>query len=370
MFNPIVLLKNEGPLSHELERRGVTVHLEGGLSTVPYNRGLFKRGALRQVLKVMFSLRKVRKWIYKTQADIVHINTMMMYPYVFPARKLDRKVVVHVREHWPKGENIFQFKLARRLIVDFSNKIVAINKESADMIACPEKTVIVYDWIDFSNRQELIDLSSRLGANDDKVKTLLYLGGFQKIKGALEVVNMFSKRLRQDDLRLLFVGSDDKRFETKGFRAIIKAVLRMYGMPVYSDKVRELAQKDDRIVFIAANNNVKSLLDQSFCLVSFFTKPHANLAVAEAAWLGVPSVAARTPESVEYCAEDNNSSLLFEINNENEFVKALVYAIENEDEIYANAYEKIPEIRRKFDSNRNSTLLNEAYRELFGNKFI
>ena len=366
-FNPIVLLKKTGPLCSELEKLGVTVYFEKTISTVPYNRGIFKKEAFTQILKIIFSLSKIKFWIQKTNADIIHINTMMMYPYAINAHNLGKKVIIHVRENWPKDENKFQFNIAKRVISKYTDKIIAINESSAEIINLPHKTEIIYDWIDFENRDNFIEFEKIIGTDHKSIKTYLFLGGMQKIKGALEVVEVFSKYIHEDNVRLLFVGCEDKNFDNNGCQAKIKSILRLIGRPVYSDKIKKIAQKDDRIVFLPATNHVKSLIEQSFCLVSYFTIPHANLPTAEATWLGVPSIAAKTPESIEYCA-DAKSTLLFEINNKEEFKNALLFTIRNEKFINTNASVKMTVIRDKFDPVKNSALLNKVYINLLNNK--
>jgi glycosyltransferase involved in cell wall biosynthesis len=365
-FNPIVLLKKTGPLSSELEKLGVTVYFEKTISTVPYNRGIFKKGAFTQILKMIFSLSKIKYWIQKTNADIIHINTMMMYPYAISAQNLGKKVIIHVREHWPKDENKYQFKIAHKVISKYTDKIIAINKSSAEIINLPHKTEIIYDWIDFENRDNFMDFEKIIGADHKLIKTFLFLGGMQKIKGALEVVEVFSEYIHKDNVRLLFVGCEDKNFDHKGYQAKIKSILRLIDRPVYSDKIKKIAQKDERIVFLPATNHVKSLIEQSFCLVSYFTIPHANLPIAEATWLGVPTISANTPESIEYCA-DAKSTLLFEINNKEEFKNTLLFAIRNEKFINTNASIKMTVIRDKFDPVNNSALLNKVYIDLLNN---
>jgi hypothetical protein len=93
-FNPIVLLKSFGPLCDELEKVGATVLIEPSISTVPYNRPLFKLNSIKQIIAIFISIKKVKRWIIETEADIIHINTMMMYPYSIPAYNLQRNKII------------------------------------------------------------------------------------------------------------------------------------------------------------------------------------------------------------------------------------------------------------------------------------
>lgn len=363
-YNPIILLKNRGPLCTELEKIGATVFIEKTISTVPYNRSIFEIGSINQIISVILSLKKIKYWIRKVDADIVHINTMMMYPYALPAHKLGKKVIIHMREHWPSNQHQIQFKIAQRMIDKYSNKIIAINKTSAEVIGLPQKTQIIYDWIDFDKRDEFINFKKLFGNDFKSLKIFLFVGGLQKIKGALEVIQIFYEQIHEKNARLLFVGCNEKCYDNRGYKAKIKALLRIMGLPVYSDKIKSIAQKDDRIVLIPSTYQIKSLIEQAFCLVSFPTIPHANLPIAEAIWLGKPIISADTPEAQEY-SNNGESAILFKMNNKDEFKKALTYALENDTQIEESAKNGSKNIQLMFDSKRNSNLLNDAYKRLF-----
>lgn len=363
LFNPIILLKESGPLCNELEKYGATVYLDNTICIVPYNRSIFELNSIIQIFSVLLSLKNIRCWIKKTDADIVHINTMMMYPYIHIAHKLGKKVVAHVREHWPKEEHQIQFKLAKKIIQRYSDKIIAINEASAEMIGITQKTYIIYDWIDFENRDTNVNFIKLFGDNFKSLKIFLFLGGTNWIKGAFEVVSIFSSQILSKDARLLLVGCDKKDINYIGIKGFVKKTLSYLNYHTYSNKVKLLAQKDDRIVFIPSTYHVKSLIEQSFCVVSFFTIPHANLPIAEATWLGKPSIAANTPEAKEY-SDGGQAALLFTINDKEDFKTKILFALKNEELINRNATNGMSNIREKFDPTRNSKLLNRIYKDL------
>jgi len=361
LFNPIVLLKNHGPLCDELEKLGATVVLDNSISIVPYNSFVFSLDSLKLIYSMLFSLHRVEYWIKKTDADIVHINTMMMYPYLFLINKLGKKAVIHIREHWPKNEHKFQLNIALRIIKRYADKIIGINEQSAQIVDAPEKTTVIYDWIDFENRDEKIDFTKLFGPEYEKLKIFLFLGGTIWLKGPLEVIEVFSKYVTSKDARLLIVGCDTKELEFKGIRGNVKKLLSLFNYNTYANKVKLLAQKDDRIVFIPSTYQIKSLIEQSFCMVSFFTIPHANLPIAESTWLGKPTISTYTPEAVEYSA-NCKASLLFEMNNKDDFKNKIQFALDNEELMCEYAQDGISVIREKFDPIINSSKLNNIYK--------
>jgi len=363
LYNPIILLKNDGPLCVELERLGTTVILEKTISTVPYNKSIFNIISIKQIFSILKSLKKVKYWIKKTDAAIVHLNTMMMYPYAIPAHNLGTKVIIHVREHWPRSEHIVQFRIAKKIIQKYSDKIIAINETSKDIFRDSQNAQVIYDWIDFENRNEIVDFNKIFGNNYKGLKIFLFLGGIHNIKGSIEIFDVFLKKIHSKDVRLLVVGCESKLLVYQGLRKLKKMMLHYLNYYSYSDKAKLLAQKDDRIVFMSSTYQVKSLIEQSFCTVSFFTIPHANLPLAESIWLGKPSIAADTTEAREYSV-NGNAALLFKMNSKDEFANMILYALSNEELINQNAIDARMTVRQKFDLVINSTLLNNIYNDL------
>lgn len=363
LYNPIILLKENGPLCVELEKLGANVFFEKTISIVPYNRSLLELNSIKTICSILISLKKVRYWIKKLDVDIVHINTMMMYPYLYIAHGLRKKVVIHIREHWPQNEHRGQLKFAQKTIKKYSDKIIAINEFSSRLIGDIDKTQVIYDWIDFENRDEKIDFVKLFGEDFKSLKIFLFLGGTMQIKGALEVVDVFFNQILSPNARLLLVGCENKEVEYNGFKGSIKKVLGKFNYNTYSNKVKLLAQKDNRIVFIPTTYQVKSLIEQSFCVVSFFTIPHANLAIAESTWLGKLSIAADTHEAKEYTA-DGKAALLFEINNKEGLKTEILFALEHEGFNIANQIIGKSIIRDKFDPVRNAKLLNKLYEDM------
>lgn len=363
LYNPIVLLKEYGPLCVDLEKLGAKVFFEKSISMVPYNRSLLELNSIKFVYSVLKSLKKVNNLIKELSVDIVYVNSMMLYPYLYIAHRLKKKTVIHIREHWPQKEHRFQFKLAQNIIKRYSDRIIAINEFSAGLIGDNDKTKIIYDWIDFSERDEKINFVELFGKDFKSLKIFLFLGGTMRIKGALDVVDVFSNQILSKDVRLLLVGCDNKEVEYNGFKGKIAKVLSRINYNTYSNKVKLLAQKDDRIVFIPTTYQVKSLIEQSFCLVSFFTIPHANLAIAESTWLGKLSIAADTPEAKEYTA-DGKAALLFKMNDKEEFRTKVLYALEHDNFNGENQMIGQSIIRKKFDPDRNAKSLNDIYQDM------
>ena len=97
--------------------------------------------------------------------------------------------------------------------------------------------------------------------------------------------------------------------------------------------------------------------------ISYFTIPHANLALAEGIILHVPSVAARTEESLEY---SNGSSLafLYELGNLELFRDAWKRLDSGNMDLEQNLRECVNVVEDMFNPVRNKLVFNTALREM------
>ena len=107
-IRPIVLLKEDGPLVEEIKALNILVYFLPTLSTVPYNVSTFTFGNIKNAIRLISSIRKYKTILKEANPDIVYVNTMMLYPYLHPAKKLGLKTIIHIREHWPAGEHRWQ----------------------------------------------------------------------------------------------------------------------------------------------------------------------------------------------------------------------------------------------------------------------
>ena len=311
-IQPVACLAGDGPLLEEIEKLGIEVIIFQQMAAVPYNRTLCAISSLRSYYRVRKSINGFKRILADNKIDVVYLNNMMIYPYLKPAKEYGCKTVLHCREHWPLNEHKTQLEWARNAVNNYCDKLIAINQYSASIFPDKEAT-IVYDWIDMDSRYEYRPMSDILGEDASNLKVYLYTGGVQRIKGAYQVMKAFHDSIRSQDSRLLVMGYDmSKPF--RGRKAMLKRLLFRLGFDINEIKCRELVESDKRIVCIPSTYMISHIIQQSFCMLSYFTIPHANLAMAESIILGVPCIAARTDESIEY-TNNKLPELLFEINN-------------------------------------------------------
>ena len=360
-FEPVVLLRNEGSLASELGSDGVEVHYFPQMTTVPYNKSLLKYGVIQSYVKILRSQKQLKELLLSINVDIVYLNNMMLYPYLKTAKECGCKTIMHIREHWPKQEHRIQMSLARKTAEKYADKMVAINHYSASMFPeCADKMSIIYDWIDFSDRYEPRPFDEIFGKDSSKLKVFLFTGGLGYIKGTYEVICAFSKVVKGKDCRLLIMGSGlDYKLKLVGWKGKLEKLLMLTGWKPYGYKTMEAINKDPRIICIPASYKIVDVFRQSYCMLSYFNIPHANLAIAEAILLGLPVIAAQTEESIDY-SDNGNGALLFEFQNKNKFEEIIEYIILNYNTVKERIIDSSGRIKQMFDPKSNAAKLNEV----------
>lgn len=361
-YEPLVLLRQYGPLVDELKKMGIRVYFCPSLWFYPYNKSLFNIRNLTTVLGVYRSISKVENIIGKIKPDIVYFNNMFLFPYLRITNKLNIKSVIHIREHWPTVQHQKQLRYIKKEILEKADKIVAINEYSARMISLDsDKLAIVYDWIDLSKRYDYYPLDKIFFEDMSNIKVFVYTGGMSRIKGAYEVLKAFSES-SNESYRLLVLGFT-KEYSGHGIIGFLKKVLLTIGFPTYEYRVKCVAQNDKRIVCVPSIYNIKHIFEQAYCFLSYFTIPHANLALSEAITECVPCIAARTEESQEY-TNNGELAMLFDMNKYSEFKECIdkipsFYSQMKQTLIKGKSF-----VTKKFDTDTNVRLLHEVLSSL------
>ena len=364
-YQPSVLLCQNGELVDEIKKLGIEVYFMPTMKLVPYNHSLWNWRVLRSYWRIRKSFSYLESLLDKIAPDAVYFNTMMLTPYLKVAKQKGFKTIIHLREHWPLDEHLSQLRKLQDTIIKYADQVIAINGYSASMV--PQgKATIVYDWIDMSKRFEFKPFDKIFGENASNLKVYLFTGGLQDIKGAAEVVEVFTQRITGKEKRLLMVGVAPLA-PPIGFKNKIRHFLAKTGLYyVYEFKVRKMIEQDDRIVCVPATYMMKHIMEQAYCNLSFFAIPHANLALAESIIVKTIPVAARTEESIEY-SNNGDLAVLFELGNKDDLVRKLTELDTNYDQIKAKIVENGHLVEEMFDTKRNAAVLGGVLDKLFLN---
>lgn len=364
-FEPVVALRQEGPLADEIRRLNIEVLIFDGMQTVPYNKSFLHYKTIYSYAKVTRVQEKFAKLLKTSRIDVVYLNNMMLYPYLKTAKMCGCKTIIHVREHWPENEHQIQMNFARKVVKQYSDAVLAINRYSASMFPeCADKTTIVYDWIDLKNRYEKVDFDKIFDESTENLKIILFTGGLARIKGTLEVIRLFSNKILGEEYRLLLMGAGlDYRFT--GLSGKIKKILVRIGVKPYGFKVVEAIKKDYRVRVVPATYNIVDYVKKSYCVISYFTIPHANLGMAEAIELGTIVIAPKTDEAIEY-SNNGEAALLYTLKDEEDLIRKFNYMVNNYEQVKDRVLTNSDAIQNMFSPEANIKRLNTVCKSICG----
>lgn len=361
LYEPVVTLQSEGALAIELRKMDVEVVIFHQMAAVPYNRSLWNYGCVKAYFRVCRSLIPFAELLKEVKCDVLYLNNMMIYPYLKVAKEQGVSTVLHVREHWPLDEHKVQLNWARKAVYAYADRLIAINQYSANIFPDKEST-IVYDWIDMKGRYKPMPLNEIFGENLEGKKVYLFTGGMNYIKGGLVIANLFKENNNDQNSRLLMLGVENT-IKYEGLFGLLRKVLALFGIEMRSDQLRRLIKKDKRIVCWPAIYELSHIIQQSYCILSYFTIPHANLVMAESLILGTPVIAANTEEACEY-SQGLIPELLFPINDKLSYLQSISTLDNKYLEIKRRIVENSSKISFMFSEERNARLLVEVLQEL------
>lgn len=358
-FEASVLLANNGPLVEEIRKLNIDVFFYDRIQSVPYNSTLLKPKRIWNLSMLQFHFQKYVKIVKSIKPDIVYVNSMMLYPFLFIKKYYDCKTIIHIREHWPEGEHKWQRDFAETTIAKYADEVIAINKYSAGMFkSLRNRCKVVYDWIDLNQRNQDFSINKVFGDLTKDSKVFLFTGGYVPIKGLRDVLKSFSC-IDRNDIRLLVLGLPPVEYFS-GLRRIKRSFQKIRGRKTYIQEVKDLIEADNRIKCIPGTYKIKQILEQCSCMVSFFKIPHANLALAECVIAGTPVIAADTEEAREYSA-GGNAATLFNFDSSNSFIASILNYLAQPELEDSRVRKYSAEVKDLFDPRRNANVLDKIY---------
>ena len=356
-FEVFVALKNHGPLSDELEKLGIKVIFLPQLTELMFTGSVLKRRYLSHYFSYLRSLKAFKCMLKDWFIDIVYLNSMALIGYLRPSKDAGCKTILHVREHMPIDTHKLRLYWYRAMVNNFCDRLIAINNYSASIFP-QKKSVIVYDWIDMKSRYKEIRIDDLIGEDISNKKIILFTGGRDPIKGADYVAKAFVNHIKGDEYRLLMLGIPNYS-QIISRKEKLKDLLERVGVKFYDRELKKLILSDFRIKCSPAVYEISSIIEQSYCFVSYFRKPHANLAMAENIILNKPCIAADNDEAREY-TNNGKYAMLVPPNNIKVFADSLCDFINNIHFWTDAAIKGAESISFMFDKERNIKQLHKV----------
>lgn len=249
-----------------------------------------------------------KRILKKEHPDIVHLNSSILTDWLYSAKKLGLKTVIHIREPISSGYFGLRYKILKYLINKYSDKIIAISKDNADRVKQKKSLVeieVIYNQI---NLNDNFIKKTKLGF--DSIK-FLYVGGFHKIKGFNVICDAILKNEKVEGVSFVFAG-----YYPLINNNSIKRYIKSLFIPSYRNRLIKLKKINNRedVNIIGFQNNIQSILEQSNILIFPAIKSHFPRPIIEANYLNIPVIASNI-KGMNEVVKDQHNGLLFKTNN-------------------------------------------------------
>lgn len=212
---------------------------------------------------------KLAKKIYlEEKPDIIHLNSLFLFPWTKAASELNIPIICHVREPLAKGYFGLRQLIIRNILRKSVTKIIAINYDNGNRLNIPEKTDVIYNFVD------LEDYSLKKNNTEHDKKYILYLGGHVGFKGFYVLVR--SLKYLEDSIVVKFAGYYSHNYNNT-------KILRNY----YLKKMRRANNTDE----LGVITNVPDEINTCSVVIFPATKPHFARPIIEAGAMKTPVVA-------------------------------------------------------------------------------
>lgn len=296
---------------NELSKRNVTViptertpiifpHYSGGIKYALSIR------TIMNWLQIIRDRKNVEIIIKEVDPDIVVVNSMTMFFIGKYAKAMGKKTVCFHRETYQKGLFGFRTSLIKNGLSKYFDKVVFISRFDYDAtVPCDAQKHVIYDKVDMSLYQYEHNLREAYGIKEDE-KTVLYLGGVSKLKGAHIVLSAMN-HIKEDNVRLLFVGNISKN-QLESPVSIKEFVLgkgRVESRSMVKIAYKEVKKKD-KVTILPTTFEPEKYFSIADIVVFPSTMAHQARPIYEAGAAKVPIVVSDYIETTEFAKNDVN----------------------------------------------------------------
>lgn len=243
--------------------------------------------ALIAILKSLKSYKNCKLWMRffeELDTDLIIFNSLVQSPMIPLAKKAKKKCILFIRETIRGSSNTMLNKLLKSFLnhVDAVVYLTEYDKESwglSDSI----KQFIVPDIVNSDYFESNLEQHER----KESKTTFIYLGGFSRIKGALDVLLAFEKFIKKGNSGQLYMlgGTYEYLLNASGIRKIFHKNEINY-MKECFETVNRINSKEKKVHVIGLTTSTEKWYLLSDVIVFPVNKVHQARPVYEAGYFG------------------------------------------------------------------------------------
>jgi glycosyltransferase involved in cell wall biosynthesis len=251
----------------------IYIHLEGIKRFNLYGEIL---GIISVIFNILFfGSKELRRFDF----DILYLNSLFLFDWSIIGKRLDKKVIVHVREPLKTGLFNLRKTIIRHLMNRNVDRIIAISRDNAKRVNLNSITSVIYDPLRKSISKGYSD-QSKPSFKAKRFFRVLYLGGSSRIKGFYVLCRAIPLLDKNIEVVICGVVHDNSK---NGIYKKIKALLVNY----YIGRISHYSN----ISVKEYVSNVSEELQFADLLLFPSTVPHYANPIMEAYSCGVPVLA-------------------------------------------------------------------------------
>lgn len=303
-YEPIVLFLQQGSVVDLFRKHGIEVHVNQKIKDYSHTTGVWygldhPPRFFHKIIRFWPSVSHASKTYEQLKPDLIHLNSATLGACAIAAKKAGIPLIWHVREILNNGYVGIRKKLCQKLIGDLSEHIIAICQYGADVIERPEKTTVIYNFVNLKEFDrnvsgQIVRQDLNLDAN---TKCIGMLGGVSQIKGTLEFVQALPLVKRQhQNVKFLVIGAmSEDEGPIQGWRGKAKHLAnRVLRHEDYYTAIAEFIQREgiqDNVIFTGLRQDIPQVIAALDLVVFPSTVPHFGRPIIEAGAMAKPVVA-------------------------------------------------------------------------------
>lgn len=312
-WEPIIALIRPGEEVANLYRQAGIQTIEWtGIGTVEHTTSRYLRpgspldwvDGIRTFAGLRRSVRRTHDLIDYVQPDIVHLNSVVLFPSAMALRKRREPWVWHVRERPVRGLVGARSRAIGRALEQWPDETLFISQADREAWVENRCGIVVRNFVDLQRFHPSASdgsIRSQLGIGE-QTKLILFLGSISRLKGVLPLLDALAElRGLVPDVRCVLAGAVYRQSTSASARAA-RCILPLLGTGTWSQQVeqritsRGLADVCIRIPFAA---DVVPLIAAADVVVFPAMLPHFPRPAMEAAAMATPVVASDLPGIAE-----------------------------------------------------------------------
>lgn len=378
-FEPIVACIHPTPSVLGLYmRHGIQTLYWPGISDFPHTAlgwyPLYNPVAIvelfRRIVCFWPSLRATEALVHHVQADIVHLNSLILAPSAVGVKRSGVPLVWHVREPVHPGHLGLRRRFLSCLLMRLADEAIFISNYDRQQLTAGRKGTVVYNFVDFQRFDRRLSgekMRASLGLGDEE-KVVLFLGGLSVVKGIFPLLEaLYQVRNRLTGLHCV-IGGGVYRQSGSLLARLARALLPLAGSGTISQQVRAVMQRygmDRYVQLLPFCTDVEQLIAAADLVVFPSVAPHFARPVIEAGAMAKPVVASRIG-GVEELVLHGETGLLVPPGDAAALAEALLTVLMAEDLATRLGEAGYQQARQRFDAQLNVRRTVAIYERLLG----